>query len=75
MLRVLTKVACYIEGAWHAAGTEIVIAEKHFHDSVHTLIEEIEGKEPAVVPAATGGAVVEQPAAEAAPAPAASEEK
>jgi len=39
-MRVLTKSACYIEGVWHGANTEIDIPEEHFHESVHTPLED-----------------------------------
>jgi hypothetical protein len=39
-MRVLTKSACYIEGQWHGANTEIDIPEEHFAESVHTPLED-----------------------------------
>lgn len=65
MLRVLTKFATYIEGLWHAAGTEIQIAEKHFAEEVHTLLGKVEsefGESPQAVPPAPETAPPHPPA-------------
>lgn len=40
-MRVLTKSACYIGGIWHGANTEIDIPDEHFHESVHTPLEDV----------------------------------
>jgi hypothetical protein len=45
-MRVLTKSACYIEGIWHGANTEIDIPDEHFAESVHTPLEEKPAPEP-----------------------------
>jgi hypothetical protein len=49
--RVLTKTATFVENIWHAAGTEIEIAERHFSEEVHTLLETL-GIEKEPVPVA-----------------------
>lgn len=52
MLKVLTKTATFVENVWHAAGEEIVIAEHHFSEEVHTLLEDLGLKKasPTVIP-------------------------
>jgi ribosomal protein L12E/L44/L45/RPP1/RPP2 len=47
MIRVIHKVMAYIEGVTYRAGDEATIAEHHFNEAVHTLVEE-----PAAAPAA-----------------------
>jgi hypothetical protein len=63
MLRVLVKVATFVNGAVHKAGEEIVIAEHLFSEEVHTLLETlgIEKEAPPVAP-------LPSPAPETAPA-------
>lgn len=39
LIRVIHKVAAYIEGRSYRPGDEAVIAESHFNESVHTLAE------------------------------------
>lgn len=62
MLRVLVKVATFVNGTVHKAGEEILILDHLFSKEVHEILEKIE--EPKAEPAATE-------AAPAAPAPAA----
>jgi hypothetical protein len=47
-MRVLTKTACYIEGIWHGANTEIDIPDEHFAESVHTPLEDAPAAEPVI---------------------------
>ena len=44
MLRVLVKVATFVNGAVHKVGEEIVIAEHHFSEEVHELLEDLDPK-------------------------------